>query len=107
MSRLAGVRQWLHRKQLQFEATFAVYMYTQWEKFTFYSILFLLCGLSFIAAILYLPQHVFTLAGRAWYYIQGEDVGAAVRDVTAGVLGEALPTAVRASDALGRVDREL
>ncbi|KMQ81368.1 hypothetical protein RF55_26562, partial [Lasius niger] len=77
------------------------------------SVLFLLSGLAFIAAILSLPHHVFTLAGRAWYYIKGEhiDVAASARDavkeMSASVLNEALPTAVRVKEALGSVDKEL
>lgn len=102
MAVLAGLRRWLHRKQYHFEVTFGVYMHTPWEKFAIYSILFLLCGLTFIAAILYLPHHVFILAGRAWYYIRGEDIDVAasardaVRDMSTGVLSsssDALPTA--------------
>lgn len=35
MSMLASFRKWLQRKQLQFEVTFAIYMFTPWEKFAF------------------------------------------------------------------------
>ncbi|POR36438.1 Uncharacterized protein TPAR_03356, partial [Tolypocladium paradoxum] len=114
MSMLAGFRRWLQRKQYHFEVTLSVYMFTPWEKFAFYSILFLLFSLAFIAAILYLPHHVSILAGRAWYYIQGEDIGVAasareaVKGISAGVLsGEAVPTAVRVKEALRTVDKEL
>ncbi|PHH59246.1 hypothetical protein CDD81_3526 [Ophiocordyceps australis] len=113
MALLAGLRRWLHRKQYLFEVTFGVYMYTPWEKFAVYSILFLLCGLAFIAAILYLPHHIFTLAGRAWYYIKGDDIDVAasarhvVKEITASVLSESRPTAARVSEALGALDKEL
>ncbi|RDA95838.1 hypothetical protein CP533_5128 [Ophiocordyceps camponoti-saundersi (nom. inval.)] len=73
MTYLVDARRWLHRKQYQFEVTFGVYMHTAWEKFAIYSVVFLLFGLAFIAAILYLPHHIFRLAGRAWYYLQGDD----------------------------------
>lgn len=62
------------------------------------SIVFLLFSLTFIAAVLYLPHHVSILAGRCWYYINGEsiDVAASAREavrevLTSGVLNEALP----------------
>ncbi|KAH8177437.1 small subunit of serine palmitoyltransferase-like domain-containing protein [Sarocladium implicatum] len=92
MSSFGAFQRWLHLKHYQLELTFGVYMYTPWEKFAFYSILFLLSGLGAIAAALYLPHHIFFLCGRAWYYINGEhiDVGAsareAVKEMTAGVL---------------------
>lgn len=78
------------------------------------SILFLLFSLAFIAAILYLPHHVSILAGRAWYYIRGEDIDVAasareaVQDISASVINsEAVPTAVRVQEALVSVDKEL
>ncbi|PHH88784.1 hypothetical protein CDD83_7064 [Cordyceps sp. RAO-2017] len=108
---LAGLRRWLRRKQYQFEVTFGIYMHTAWEKFAIYSVLFLLCGLAFIAAILYLPHHVSSLAGRAWYYIRGEDGDAAearalVRDVSAAVQRPSA-AAVRLREAIGSLDKEL
>lgn len=53
------------------------------------SIVFLLFSLTSIAAILYLPHHISLLAGRAWYYINGEtiDIAASARDVFGGALG--------------------
>ena len=36
------------------------------------SFLFLLCSLTFIACILYLPQHVQFIINRAWFYIHGD-----------------------------------
>lgn len=32
---LASTWEWMRRKQVQIEVTFAVYMFTPWEKFTF------------------------------------------------------------------------
>ncbi|KFA61267.1 hypothetical protein S40285_05536 [Stachybotrys chlorohalonatus IBT 40285] len=94
MSVVASCRRWLGLKIYQFEVTFAVYMFTPWEKFAFYSILFLLFSLTFIAAVLYLPHHISILSGRAWYYINGEhiDVGASARKVASSVFHETLAT---------------
>jgi hypothetical protein len=49
----------------------------------------LLFSLTSIAAILYLPHHISLLAGRAWYYINGEtiDIAAFARNVLDGALG--------------------
>jgi hypothetical protein len=100
---LASLWEWLRRKQVQIEVTFAVYMFTPWEKFAFCrlpfgfispspsidpftvtnrlfstdSIVFLLFSLTFIAAVLYLPHHISLLAGRVWYYINGESIDVA------------------------------
>ncbi|KAK5993369.1 hypothetical protein PT974_06799 [Cladobotryum mycophilum] len=115
MSMIASVRKTLGRKVLQFEVTFAVYMLTPYEKFAFYSIVFLLMSLTLIAATLYLPHHVSILAGRVWYYINGDsiDVAAstrdAVKDMAEGVFG-VLPTAaggVVAKEASEALVREL
>lgn len=35
MAVIASTREWLRRKQLQIEVTFAVYMFTPYEKFAF------------------------------------------------------------------------
>ncbi|KAL6910849.1 hypothetical protein GGI43DRAFT_391323 [Trichoderma evansii] len=77
------------KKMLQFDVTFALYMLTPMEKFTVYSVLFLLISLTSIAATLYLPQHVSLLANRAWYYINGEtvDIAAFAKHVFDGALG--------------------
>ncbi|KAI9149244.1 hypothetical protein HJFPF1_11294 [Paramyrothecium foliicola] len=66
------------------------------------SLFFLLFGLTFIAAILYLPHHVSILSGRVWYYINGEHVDVAasarkvVEEVTAGILRDGVPTVTQA-----------
>lgn len=92
---------WLHLKQYQLEVTFCVYIFTPWEKFAFCTpasprasasgaqdvnkkayvantrpdtILFLLSSLTFIATVLYLPQHIAFIVGRAWFYMNGEHV---------------------------------
>jgi hypothetical protein len=38
------------------------------------SIIFLLCSLTFIAVVLYLPQHIAFLINRAWFYVHGDSV---------------------------------
>jgi hypothetical protein len=35
---------------------------------------FLLFSLTFIATILYLPQHIVFLLNRAWFYVHGDSV---------------------------------
>ncbi|KOS18636.1 hypothetical protein ESCO_000383 [Escovopsis weberi] len=98
MSLLTSCRKALGRKIFQFEVTFAVYMFTPYEKFAFYSITFLLLSLTFIAATLYLPHHVSILAGRVWYYINGENIDVAasarevVKEISEGVFGVASTT---------------
>lgn len=53
--------------------------------------------------MLYLPHHVAILAGRAWYYINGENIDVAasarevVKEMTSGVLHEKLPEVTRES----------
>ncbi|KAI6782457.1 uncharacterized protein J7T54_001314 [Emericellopsis cladophorae] len=88
MSQFAYWQKWLQRKKHHFELSFAVYMMTPGEKFAFYSIFFLLSALTFIAIILYLPHHISFLVGRAWYYINGEqlDVGEVVKEMSSSVL---------------------
>lgn len=40
MSSIAQFTKWLRKKQIQIEVTFAVYMFTPWEKFAFCTFLF-------------------------------------------------------------------
>ncbi|RFU76697.1 hypothetical protein TARUN_5500 [Trichoderma arundinaceum] len=84
-----GIKSMLQRKFLQIDVTFGTYLFTPMERFAYYSIVFLLFSLTSIAAILYLPHHISLLAGRAWYYINGEtiDIAASARDVFGGALG--------------------
>ncbi|KAK3326294.1 hypothetical protein B0H66DRAFT_550575 [Apodospora peruviana] len=65
---------WLQLKIYQLEVTLSVYMFTPNEKFVFYSVFFLLFSLTFIATVLYLPQHVQFIAHRAWFYMHGDEV---------------------------------
>ncbi|KAH0495254.1 hypothetical protein TgHK011_008819 [Trichoderma gracile] len=84
-----SLKNMLDKKMLQIDVTFGTYLFSPIEKFAYYSIAFLLFGLTSIAIILYLPHHISILAGRAWYYINGEtiDVAASARDVLGGALG--------------------
>ncbi|KAL2258573.1 hypothetical protein VTK26DRAFT_8073 [Humicola hyalothermophila] len=70
--KLESFSKWLQLKHYQFEVTLGVYMYTPGEKFFFYSVLFLLLSLTFIATVLYLPQHLQFILSRAWFYVHGE-----------------------------------
>ncbi|KAL7797640.1 hypothetical protein V8C37DRAFT_370194 [Trichoderma ceciliae] len=96
-----SLKSMVQRKMLQIDVTFGTYLFTPMEKFAYYSIVFLLFSLTSIAAILYLPHHISLLAGRAWYYINGEtiDIAASARDVFGGALG--------ASKGAAEVAREL
>lgn len=77
------------------------------------SIFFLLFSLTFIAVVLYLPHHISFLVGRAWYYINGEniDVGEKMEEVSAKVVQEAAAAATTGleglKDAAEAVRREL
>ncbi|ROT39178.1 hypothetical protein SODALDRAFT_332602 [Sodiomyces alkalinus F11] len=113
MSMLSSFGRWLHLKQYQFEVTYTVYMFTPWEKFFMYTIVFLLAGLTFIATVLYLPQHLAFIVGRAWFYMHGENVD--VVELTKGAADSALQqiasattaAAGLAADAAETVAREL
>ncbi|KAL7948985.1 hypothetical protein V8C42DRAFT_312880 [Trichoderma barbatum] len=84
-----SIKSMLQRKMLQIDVTYGTYLFSPIEKFAYYSIVFLLFSLTSIAVILYLPHHISILAGRAWYYINGEtiDIAASARDVFGGALG--------------------
>ncbi|KAL2106997.1 hypothetical protein VUR80DRAFT_5842 [Thermomyces stellatus] len=74
MALLASFVQWLQLKKYQLEVTLSVYIYTPVEKFIFWSVLFLLTSLTFIATFLYLPQHILFLLNRAWFYVHGDSI---------------------------------
>ncbi|KAF2243440.1 hypothetical protein BU26DRAFT_509950 [Trematosphaeria pertusa] len=69
----SSLLRWLQRKRYQYEVTFSLYMLTPTEKFIFNSILFLLLSLLIIAASLYLPEHLFLIANRMFYYFSGDE----------------------------------
>lgn len=77
------------------------------------SVLFLLISMTLIAAILYLPHHITLLAGRAWYYIQGDHINIAVSTSEAikavsATVAEVLPTGETVKEAVARtLEKEL
>ncbi|KAH8909081.1 hypothetical protein BR93DRAFT_527587 [Coniochaeta sp. PMI_546] len=113
MSLLERFSKWLQLKVYQVEVTFSVYMFTPLEKLFFWSILFLLFSLTFLASVLYLPQHIAFIAGRAWFYMHGENVDVvrlakeAVVSATAAVTGTGTASAVTVGKTVEAVVREL
>ncbi|KAF2016730.1 hypothetical protein BU24DRAFT_347070 [Aaosphaeria arxii CBS 175.79] len=69
----SSLLRWFQRKRYQYEVTFSLYMLTSTEKFIFNSILFLLLSLLIIAASLYLPEHIYIMANRMFYYFSGDE----------------------------------
>ncbi|KAL0637895.1 hypothetical protein Q9L58_003117 [Maublancomyces gigas] len=63
----------LQRKRYQYEVTFSLYMLTPTEKIIFNSFLFIFLSMLILAASLYLPHHVHTIASRAWFYYAGDE----------------------------------
>ncbi|KAK0754583.1 hypothetical protein B0T18DRAFT_312303 [Schizothecium vesticola] len=78
-SYLESFSKWIQLKIYQLEITYSVYIFTPIEKFIFYSVLFLIFSLTFIATVLYLPHHLQFIISRAWFYMHGDaqDAGAA------------------------------
>ncbi|OAA61697.1 hypothetical protein SPI_04556 [Niveomyces insectorum RCEF 264] len=75
MSPLERFSKWVQLKVYQLDVTYSLNMLTPMERLCCYSILFLLVGLTTIAAFLYLPQHVAFLVGRVWFYVHGDSLG--------------------------------
>ncbi|KAK4148098.1 uncharacterized protein C8A04DRAFT_23891 [Dichotomopilus funicola] len=103
-STLESFSKWLQLKIYQLEVTMSVYIYTPIEKFIFYSVLFLLFSLTFIATVLYLPQHLQFIVSRAWFYMHGDSLDGGVAkgaiDVAAATttaVGEALTSIAAAA----------
>ncbi|KAH6840836.1 hypothetical protein B0I37DRAFT_408542 [Chaetomium sp. MPI-CAGE-AT-0009] len=95
-SQLESFSKWLQLKIYQLEVTYSVYIYTPIEKFIFYSVLFLLFSLTFIATVLYLPQHLQFIISRAWFYMHGDAFDPATAK---GAVGQVLSSAVGAAAA--------
>ncbi|KAK7953975.1 hypothetical protein PG988_014669 [Apiospora saccharicola] len=116
MEMAQSVARWFRLKQYQIEVTFGVYIFTPIEKFVFWSVVFLLFSLTFIATILYLPQHMVLLYNRAWFYVHGDD-NSGVDGVLGGLAKGALQKTVEAltstssadgsGETLGSIVREL
>ncbi|KAI9878737.1 MAG: hypothetical protein M1830_010643 [Pleopsidium flavum] len=79
---------WLQRKRYQYEVTFSLYMLTPTEKFIFNSFLFLFLSMIIIAASLYMPEHITTIASRAWFYYAGDDAAVAQAEGVGGMQGK-------------------
>jgi hypothetical protein len=77
------------------------------------SVLFLLGSLTFIATVLYLPQHIAFIFNRAWFYMHGDnvDVVGAAKEAVQTLAQSALSAATAAATAAGEtaegVAREL
>ncbi|KKA26900.1 hypothetical protein TD95_002134 [Thielaviopsis punctulata] len=67
------ILKWINRKIYQIEVSFAVNMYTPFERFLFYSVLFLLVSIFTLATLLYLPHHIKFMVNRAWFYVHGDE----------------------------------
>ncbi|KAK3351755.1 hypothetical protein B0H65DRAFT_507130 [Neurospora tetraspora] len=103
-SYLEAFSKWFKLKIYQLEVTMSVYIFTPIEKFIFYSVLFLLVSLTFIATFLYLPHHVQFIARRAWFYMHG-DTQDSILDVVSNavtVTKSALLGSEKTVEALGR-----
>ncbi len=72
------------------------------------SVLFLLFSLTFIATVLYLPQHVQFIVGRAWFYMHGDSCeSSAAAGLAKGVLSSVTGAAAAATAAAVDAGREL
>ncbi len=60
------------------------------------SVLFLLFSLTFIATVLYLPQHLQFIISRAWFYMHGDSYEPAA-GLAKGVLNSVVGTAAAAT----------
>ncbi|EPS40652.1 hypothetical protein H072_5485 [Dactylellina haptotyla CBS 200.50] len=70
---MSSLYNFARRKVYQFEVTFTSYMLTSTEKIIFNTLIFLFLGFLTAAITLYLPQHVQTIARRAYFYVVGDE----------------------------------
>ena len=103
-SYLESLSKWIQLKIYQLEVTYSVYIFTPIEKFIFYSVLFLIFGLTFIATVLYLPHHVQFILSRAWFYMHGD---APAEIAKQNVITTATAVAEKVAEATASVVREL
>ncbi|KAF2840438.1 hypothetical protein M501DRAFT_903925, partial [Patellaria atrata CBS 101060] len=68
----SNLLRWLRLKKYQYDVTLALYMLTPIERVIFNSFLFLFLSMIIIATSLYLPEHISTIARRAFYYYAGD-----------------------------------
>lgn len=136
MSILERFSKWLQLKVYQFEVTFSVYMFTPMEKLFFCtylfssscssppsnlqvklitrffpsktgSVLFLLFSLTFLASVLYLPQHIAFLLQRGTFYLRGENIDVVELAMDAATAATATATAATVEKIVEAVVREL
>jgi len=80
----------LWRRQMWFEATFALSMLEPWEKILVVSIVLLLMTLVLTGLYQYMPHHLVVMQRRATYYLFGQDSGGAERSLWQWVGGSPL-----------------
>ncbi|KAJ6259736.1 hypothetical protein Dda_5374 [Drechslerella dactyloides] len=68
-----SITTFIRRKVYQFEVTLSPYMLTSTEKIVFNTFILLFLGFLIAAITLYLPQHVQTIARRAYFYVVGDE----------------------------------
>ncbi|KAF7324741.1 hypothetical protein MKEN_00515900 [Mycena kentingensis (nom. inval.)] len=61
------------RRRMWFEATFVLSMLEPWEKLLLLTIFAILFFLVCSGIVLYLPQHLSIMKGRAMYYLYGQE----------------------------------
>ncbi|KAI9697993.1 MAG: hypothetical protein M1836_004346 [Candelina mexicana] len=85
----SALLRWLQRKRYQYEVTFSLTTPPSFfllptllpPPFPYFttlilitdSVLFLILSMIIIAASLYLPEHIATIANRAWFYYAGDE----------------------------------
>ncbi|KAH0833100.1 hypothetical protein J3R83DRAFT_12093, partial [Lanmaoa asiatica] len=67
------IRNYLWRRKLVIETTFAINALEPWEKLIFFSVLSLLAFLLFRGVCRIFPSQLFVLQQRASYYLWGHD----------------------------------
>jgi len=67
------------------------------------SFLFLFLSMIIIAASLYLPEHITTIASRAWFYYAGDDAGLGVSEGVGGWKAAGVGEGRDAIEMLGRL----
>ncbi|RDX49173.1 hypothetical protein OH76DRAFT_1312347, partial [Lentinus brumalis] len=67
------IGEFLWRRRVWIEVTFALSMLEPWEKFLVVVVMYLTLGLLLTGIYLYLPHHLAFLTARASYYLLGRD----------------------------------
>ncbi|KAI0700687.1 hypothetical protein C8T65DRAFT_612780 [Cerioporus squamosus] len=74
------IGQFLWRRRVWVEVTFALSMLEPWEKFLVMIVMYLTLGLLLTGMYLYLPHHLAFLTARASYYLFGRDASGDLPD---------------------------